>query len=339
MTNVPDWKKGVYQELKDLVTDHSVIGIVNIDGIPGPQMLNMRRNLWGDVKIKIAKKKIIQMVLAESEDKFPGISKMADSLEGQVGVVATDMNPFKLYQIMKKTITPSPAKGGEKAPDDIIVKAGDTPFKPGPIVGDFGKAGIPAAIEKGKVVIKKTLTVVKEGDVIPLEVAQMLTKLEIYPMKVGMNLRTAYDEGTLYKPKDLDIDTDVFRSDIQSAAQRAFNLAMFAAILTPMTVKPLIQKAQQQAVSLAVEAAIPTKDTMDILLTKAYTQMLSLASQLPDGLDEDLQARIGAGAAAAPVADSSDGGEAAPEETPPEEEEEEEVSEEEAMSGLGALFG
>ena len=30
---------------------------------------------------------------------------------------------------------------------DIEVKAGETSFKPGPIVGEFQQAGIPAAIE------------------------------------------------------------------------------------------------------------------------------------------------------------------------------------------------
>ena len=54
------------------------------------------------------------------------------------------------------------AKAGETAPEDIVIEKGPTSFKPGPIVGELQQAGIPAAIEGGKVRIRETKTVVKE---------------------------------------------------------------------------------------------------------------------------------------------------------------------------------
>ena len=68
---------------------------------------------------------------------------------------------------MEATKTAAPAKPGDIAPEDILVKAGDTPFKPGPIVGELQKAGIPAAIEGGKIVIKKDKVLVKKGEPSP----------------------------------------------------------------------------------------------------------------------------------------------------------------------------
>jgi large subunit ribosomal protein L10 len=342
MAHVAEWKKGLVTELVEMMNNNHVIALVNIDGIPGPQMLKMRKSLWGEVQIKVTKNRLIKLALEEAEKDNPGVSKLLERLDGQCGVVATNINPFKLYQMMKKTITPSPAKGGEVAPDDIVIKAGETPFKPGPIVGEFGKAGIPAAIEKGKVVIKKTITVCKEGEVISKNVAPMLTKLEIFPLKVGMNLTSVYEDGNLYKAKDLDIDVDQFRTDLGGAHQAALNLAMFAAITTPMTMKPLLQKAYQQSIALAVNASIPTKATADMLLTKAYLHMLTLASKVSEeSLDDDLKGMVGGAAAATepaeppPAADDSDGDDGGGDEP----EEEEEVTEEEAVAGLGALFG
>jgi large subunit ribosomal protein L10 len=338
MAHVTPWKNEMLKDLVEMINKRSVIGLINIDGIPGPQMLQMRKGLWREVDVKVTKIRLIKRALEEAEKDHPGISKLADKLDGQCGLVATDINPFTLYQMMKKTITPSPAKGGDKAPDDIVIKAGDTPFKPGPIVGDFGKANIPAAIDKGKVVIKKTTTPCKEGEVISADLASMLTKLEIFPMKVGMNLNLVYEDGNLYQRKDLDIDVDQFRIDVSSAHQQAMNLAMFAAIVTPLTMKPLLQKAYQQSVALAVNAAIPTTASTEILLTKAYMHMLNLASQVSeDSLDDDLKGTVGAGAAAAPAAEPAAEDSGGEEEQA--EEEEEEVSEEEAVSGLGALFG
>ena len=89
--------------------------------------------------------------------------------------------------------TQAPAKGGEVAPYDIIIEKGPTAFPAGPIVGDFQTAGFPAAIEKGKIVIRKKHTAVAEGDIISAEVASALTKLEVYPITVGMQLVGAFD--------------------------------------------------------------------------------------------------------------------------------------------------
>ena len=76
-----------------------------------------------------------------------------------------------------------------------ILRAVGAVFKPGPVVGEFQKAGLPAAIEKGKVVIKSDKVLVKSGGQITRDQAQALTKLEIYPMTVGLDLRAAYEEG------------------------------------------------------------------------------------------------------------------------------------------------
>ncbi|NIP34765.1 MAG: 50S ribosomal protein L10, partial [Thermoplasmata archaeon] len=96
-----------------------------------------------------------------------------------------------LYKMMERTKTPSPAKGGELAPNDIVIKAGDTNFKPGPVVREFQKVGIPAAIERGKVVVKKDAVLVKEGEPIPKDLATVLPRLDILPLELGLDLKAA----------------------------------------------------------------------------------------------------------------------------------------------------
>ena len=207
--------------------------------------------------------------------------------------------------MLEATKTAAPAKGGEKAPDDIEIKAGDTPFKPGPIVGDFQKAGIPAAIEGGKVVIKKTKLLVKEGDTIPPEVAMMLTKLDIFPLTVGMDMGAVYEAGTVFKKDVLAIDEEAFMGNMQYVISSSFNLATFISYTTPLTIRPLLSKAQMDAMSLALNAGVANKDTIEMLLALATGKMMSLASQVPDALDDDLKSRISsAPVAAAPVAEA-----------------------------------
>ncbi|MDG6221109.1 MAG: 50S ribosomal protein L10 [Candidatus Thermoplasmatota archaeon] len=336
MAHVADWKKEKLDELKNLMSKSEVIGLVAVDGIPGPQLQDMRRNLRKDSPFIVTKNNIIRLAISEMAKEKPGLEGLLDQIgQTQNGIIATGKNPFKLFAEIKATESKAPAKGGEIASEDIVVKEGETPFKPGPIVGELQKVGIPAAIMGGKVIIKKDKVLVIAGDKIPADIAGALTRLEIFPVNVGLKLKSVYEDGTIFGSNVLDIDPLEYQSQIMKAASGAFNLAMHMTYVTPMTVRPLLVKAQFEAINLAVNSGIFNEQTIKLLISKAHTQMFSLASQLGDGLDAELQDalqnRSAAPAAAAPA-------ESAPAE-PEKKEEEEKVSEEEAAAGLGALFG
>jgi len=293
MAHVAQWKYKEVEELTDILKKHPVIGIAEIGSIPAPQMQQMRQNLRKSMKIRSSKNTLIHRAIDAAEGDVEGLSNLKERVNGQSAIIATDVNPFKLQSLMKKTRTKAPAKGGETAPEDIKVEAGDTPFKPGPIVGDLQKAGIPAAIQGGKVVIKKDKTIVKKGDVIPRDVAQMLTRLEIYPLEIGISLQGAFEDGFVFKPDVLDIDLDTYQKQFMQAAGQAFNLAVETTWITEKTIVPLISKGHRNALSLAIDQGILTKDTASHILAKAHRSMIALASQIQDkGLDDELKKMI-----------------------------------------------
>lgn len=340
MAHVAEWKKDVVGDLQSIIKDHNTVAVVKIDRIPGLQLQKLRGNLRDQINFRVAKKNLIKIALEGIKDERKGIVGLTENMDGQAAILGTNMNPFQLYKLLENNLQPMPAKGGEEAPDDIVIEAGETPFPPGPIVGELGKVGIPAAIDKGKVIIRKKATPVKKGGVISRNLAQVLTKLEIFPFEVGIVIDGAWEDGLLYKPKDLDIDIDGYRNDLSYGAQAAFNLAVFTTYMTPLTAVPILQKARAEAMSLAVFAGIVNKDTTDIIISKAYGGMLALARLLSEeALDEDLQGLIaGAAAVEAAAPAASKGGKVKAEEKK-EEPEEEEVSEDDAVAGLGALFG
>ena len=174
MAHVAEWKYGEVKELTDLLTDKKIIGIIGLGGIPAPQMQQMRRGLHENAIVRSAKNKLILRALDEAGKNVKGLDVLKESINGQSAIIATDMNPFRLFAQIKSTRTMAPARGGETATHDIMVRAGDTPFKPGPVVGELQKVGIPAAIQEGKVVIKTDKVIVSEGEKIPTDVAQML---------------------------------------------------------------------------------------------------------------------------------------------------------------------
>ncbi|MBW3583743.1 MAG: 50S ribosomal protein L10 [Euryarchaeota archaeon] len=335
MAHVAPWKKEEVSRLQTLVKEKPVVAIVGIGGIPSPQMLKMRAMLREHGVMRSGKNNLFQLALKEVEDR-PGIGDLVQYIDGQAAILATDVNPFKLYKQLNATKQMMPAKGGDIAPHDIVIEKGETQHKPGPIVGELQKAGIPAAIEKGKVVIKKTFTAVKQGEEISADLAFGLSKLEIFPIEVGLRLQAVYEEGLVFKPTDLDIDEVAFGRDLVRAIQGAVAVGVNAPIMVPEIAPLIVAKAHREALALALEAGYTSPTTIKPLIGRATSQALAVATQLaPEALDEELQARL----AARPAASAAPAAPAAEAKQEEEEEEEEEVSEEEAAGGLGALFG
>jgi len=318
------------QEVEELVRqirEANVVAIVDVRGIPAVQLQAMRRQLRAKAKLRVAKNTLIRLAIERVAEEKKGLGVLASSLGGQIALVTTALNPFRLFKELESTKSPAPAKGGEVSPADIWVREGDTPFKPGPVVADLQKAGIPAAIEKGKVVIKKDKLLVKRGDRIPREVASVLTRLEVYPIIVGLDLRSAYEGGQVYGRAVLSIDETVVLAQVTTAIRHALSLSLFTAFPSPFSIRFLLSKAFRDGLNLSVHAGFPTKESAKFLLAKAQAQALALAALAPDALDEETRKRL---ARPAPAGKKQE---------PKKKEEEKEASEEDAAKGLGALFG
>ena len=339
--HIPQWKKDEIENIKKLIQSHKVFGMVGIEGILATKIQKIRRDLKDVAVVKVSRNTLIERALNQLGQSIPEMNKYLDK---QTALVFTNDSPFKLYKVLEQTKTPSPIRGGSIAPVDITVQKGPTSFPPGPILGELQSAGIPASIEAGKVAVKETKVVCKAGDAVPQKLATMLSKLEIYPLIIGLDLRAAYDDGTIYEPELLAIDEDKYLSDIIRAAQNAFNLSVNTAYPTSATIGTLLAKAFTESKNLGVNAVIFDSGVMDALLAKANMQMISVASEAadkdPNAVDDDLRTALGAAAnaaAAAAVTAPAEKKEEAKEEEP--EEEEEDHAEEDGMAGLGALFG
>lgn len=276
MAHIAEWKHGEVKKLTELLTKNKVVGIVEIGAIPAPQMQQMRSNLHDIATVRSAKNRLIFRALDEAEKQVKGISQLKVTITGQTAIISTELNPFKLFAKIKATRTMAPAKGGETARYNIMVKAGDTPFKPGPIVGELQKAGIPAAIQEGKVVIKSDKVIVPEGQKIPPDVAQMLTRLEIFPIEIGMTLHAVFEDGNIFRSDVLDINIDEFIGKMKQAYNNSFNLAIETAWFNELTIRPLLMKAYNSALCLAIKQGIVNKITIKNLLSKAYSNVLAL---------------------------------------------------------------
>jgi large subunit ribosomal protein L10 len=273
--HIPKWKKDEIAKIKQLSEEYKMTGLVDMYGIPARQVQDIRRNLKGKAELRMTRNTLIEHAFGEIGGE---IKDLGDKLDGHSALIFTNENPFKLYSMLEKTKTKMAARPGELAPSDIVVAKGPTSFKPGPIVGELQQVGIPAAIEAGKVTIRETKTVVKEGQEISKKLADALAKLDVKPMDVGLLLQAAFFEGTVYEADVLAIDEVAFYNNIITAATQAFNLSLNAAIPTKDTASDLLIKAVREARNVAIEATVVSGDVIEAIIGKAQSQAMALNS-------------------------------------------------------------
>lgn len=327
----PQWKAKQVEELKKIISSHSVLVLTNFEKVPANLMQKIKRELKGSAELRVVKKTLLNLAL---DSLAGGYGKLKEYAKGQVAIIATNENPFRIYKKLESLKVDSPLKPNQISPIDVVVNEGPTSLPPGPAMAELQMAGIPAAIEKGKVVIRTKATVVKAGEVVRPEVAKALEKLNIKPLRIGLETLAVYD-GVVLTPDLLKIDEEAIIKDFQNAYRIAMNLAVNCCYVTKETAEILLIKGFMDARNLAINAGILEKDVMPDLLMKAHAQMLSLASALPpEALDDELKALIVRG-----EVKQFESVEERKEEKKEEEKDKEEKKEEEALEGLASLFG
>lgn len=275
-----EWKVKKVEELSKLIESYPVVGIINMQKMPAPQLQAIRKELKGKAKILMSKKNLMKRALEKA--KKEGIKGLEEYLRGQPAFIFTEMNPFELFKYIKENKTPAPAKAGDIAPKDIVVNKGNTGLPAGPAIGQLSEVGIISKVQDGKIHVVKDVTVVKEGEEISANVAAVLNMLGIHPMEIGLDLLAAYENGVIFDKKVLDIDEEEYRKRLNECIVSAINLSLNSSYLTKLTAPMAIQKAYLEARALALEAGVYTKEIMDELLAKAYREAMSLKKMITE---------------------------------------------------------
>ncbi|MBI2658191.1 50S ribosomal protein L10 [Candidatus Woesearchaeota archaeon] len=275
--HVADYKKEIVAKLARLINENPIIAVVNMENLPAPQLQTMRAQLRGKFLMTMTKRRLIKLAIEDTKAKKKGIESLEAHLGGMPALIFTKENPFKLSNTLQKSKSPAPAKAGQTAPRDIIVNKGATSFAPGPIIGELALAGIKSGVEGGKVAIKEDSVVVKAGEKIKPKVAEILIRLGIQPMEVGLDLVAVYENGIIYGRDVLSVDEKEYMGRLANASRWAFNLAVYASYPTKSTISTLLGKAHNDAKALGIAQNILEKGIIDSLLAKAEMQMKSLA--------------------------------------------------------------
>ncbi len=267
------------EEIKNLANKYSVLGIVDMTNLPSLQLQRIRHQLRNIILLKMYKKRLIKIVLDQLKNK-EDISKLNNILTGEPALIFTNDSPFKLAKLFDKEKSNAPARQGQIAPDDITIPAGPTNFTPGPIIGELGQLGIKTEVKEGKVAIKEDKLLVEEGQIINQKAAELLLKLGIEPMKVGLNLIATYEKGIIYTKDILSVDEKIYIDNLKQFGRDAFSLAISIGYISTETINYLIKKAFKDANVLADSKKILTSENIKKELAKIERETEALKNKL-----------------------------------------------------------
>jgi large subunit ribosomal protein L10 len=268
------------EKITQLIKQHKIIGIANLQKVRAAQLQQFKKNLADTVYMRVIKNALMQIAIENFKEKTE-LKTLAEYLTGSNIYLFTDLNPFKLALLLEKGKVRTTAKAGDIAALDVIVPAGNTGQPPGPIISQLNAVGLPTRIEAGSVWINKDTLVVRKGEVISERLASVLSKLGIKPVEAGLAMKVAFDDGLIITQEQLQIDTNKTEQNIEQAHSSAYALSLSIAYPTSENAVTLLQIAHREAYSLSLNAPVPTKESMADLIRKAHMEMLSLSSRLP----------------------------------------------------------
>lgn len=203
------------------------IFIVNVDNVGSNQMHQIRVALRGQGVVLMGKNTMVRRALRILLSELPQFERLMPHIRGNIGFVFTSGDLKEIRTIITSNTVAAPARAGALAPIDVTVPAGNTGMEPGK-TSFFQALQIPTKIARGTIEIVADVKVVFAGTRVGPSEATLLNMMNISPFTYGMTVVQIYQDGNVFAPEVLDIDSqeliDRFLSGIKTIAAIALAL-------------------------------------------------------------------------------------------------------------------
>jgi large subunit ribosomal protein L10 len=282
---VNEKKAETVERVAELAKKYPVLAVTNLTKVRATQLMTVRKALRGHAEVFVVKNKLAIRGLQKAGIK--NADQLLAHLQGQNALIFSTYDPFKLFLTLDKNKVYLPARAGDKAPEDIMVPAGNTSLPAGPVLSEFREAGIQTKIEGGSIWVNKDSVAVKKGAEITPKLASLLSKLNIKPIRAGLTIALAYDNGLIYAGELVAIDLEKYRQSLLDAYASSRGLAIVIGYVTKETAPDILARAYREAMSLAIEAGFVNKETAPLILAKAEAEAAALTAKAKEkGLTE-----------------------------------------------------
>ncbi|ELP89007.1 60S acidic ribosomal protein P0, putative [Entamoeba invadens IP1] len=303
-------KKSDYlAKMKKYFDEYKEIVIVRVDNVGSSQFQIIRKELRSTCEFVMGKNTLIRKAIKMEMEAHPELELLLEHIKGNVGFIFTKGDLHALKDKLAELKSPSPAKAGIIAPNDVIVPAGDTGLDP--TQTSFIQAlNIQSKITKGQIEIIGNTLLIKEGEKVGVSQAVLLQKLKINPFRYGAVIDTIYDNGVVYGASALNYsDADLVKT---------------------------FQQGVQAVTSVSLAANIPTEAACPHIMLNAFQALLGFSKAT--GVKFPLADKIFENMSSAPVAVAAVAASGATEEKKEEVQEEKKEEAEEDFGGFGDLF-
>jgi large subunit ribosomal protein L10 len=270
-------KAETVERVTDLAKKYPVIAVTTLSKVRSTQLMAVRKALRGHAEVYVVKNKLAILGLKNAGIK--NADQLLSHLTGQNALIFSTYDPFKLFLTLDKSHVYLHARAGDKAPNDIIVPAGNTSLPAGPVLSEFREAGISTKIEGGSIWVNRDSVALKKGGEVTPKLASLLSKLNIKPIRAGLTIALAYEDGLIYAGDLVAIDLEKYRQSLVDGYNSARGLSILIGYVTKENAPEIIAKAYRQAMAVAVEAGFVTMETAPIILGRAEAEAAALTAE------------------------------------------------------------
>lgn len=246
---VPDFKVKAVKDLAKKMKESKTILLASCKGLPSAQFHDLKKKMRGVAEIVFLKKNAISRAIDATEKG--SLQVLKEQLKADFVLLLSSIDAFELAATLAESQIPTRAKGGDIAPEDIEIQPGPTDLVPGPAISELSGVGLKVAVKEGKLEVIKGAVVAKKGEPIKDNVASVLAKLGISPMKFGFIPLAAYDSGADKVYVDIRIDKPATLAALQEAIVKSQGFAVSIKYLTPETLKYFISIASMEEKAVA----------------------------------------------------------------------------------------
>jgi len=246
-------KKEYFERMKNLLSTYSKAFVVEVDNVGSGQLQNTRKGLRGRAEILMGKNTMMRKCIREFVEENPGspIGQLEALCRGNVGFVFTNSDLGEVRDVIESNVRPAPARVGGIAPIDVIVPKGPTGCDPGQ-TNFFQTLQIATKITRGQIEMTGDTHLIIAGEKVTASQAALLQKLSIEPFTYGMELKSVYDNGSLFDAKVLDITDKVLANKFVSAVTALASLSLSLGYPTQASVPHSIKNVFKSILAVAL---------------------------------------------------------------------------------------
>jgi large subunit ribosomal protein L10 len=254
-THVSEAKKKTVKELVDLMNRKTIL-VASIKNLPCALYQQIKKKLKEKAEVKVAKKNLFSLAVEKS--KKENLTQLLEFVDDSYAILFSDDDAFELSSFLSDNKTPSKAKPGQVANDDIVIEPGATDLVPGPDISALSAVGLQVKVEAGKLAIQKQKVLVKAGETVTPQIASILGKLGLTPFSCGLDPLVAYSEGKVYT------SIKINKHEILEGVLNDYS----------------------RALAFAVSLNYPTKETIPFILGKAGLHEKAINSLIKNDVQE-----------------------------------------------------